>query len=168
MKQDRLGRLLSSLPTLRIPKFRVDLQTEERTKKLSSLIGKGKSIAKEKITELGSWLVQELAREIEKFLQQEQDPLIQEVLKVFRERLASKPSEEEIAEIHEYMEALPERLKEDRCLVCFQSLTGRVLICPECKRGAHEDHMLKWLKTKPICPLCRRPVSPETLELYRL
>jgi hypothetical protein len=45
----------------------------------------------------------------------------------------------------------------ESCMVCRHPVKegDSILVCPHCHSQAHKNHLLKWLRTKPICPMCR-------------
>jgi len=75
--------------------------------------------------------------------------------------LEGNPLEE--AEYNQWIADLPKRLENHNCIVCFsswdQSDSGKIVVCPHCNSGGHEDHLSTWIKNKNYCPLCRERVS---------
>lgn len=52
---------------------------------------------------------------------------------------------------------------ENYCMVCSKPIYSKenFAVCPHCDGSAHIPELLKWLKTKTICPKCRRSLHKE-------
>ncbi len=48
--------------------------------------------------------------------------------------------------------------KGEPCMVCRHPIVegSLMLVCPHCQGQAHKDHLLDWLETHVICPICRQ------------
>ncbi|MBD3230051.1 MAG: hypothetical protein GF329_17870 [Candidatus Lokiarchaeota archaeon] len=56
--------------------------------------------------------------------------------------------------------------KLSRCIVCNLPIkqNENVIKCPHCKKYAHRDHLLEWIKIKGKCPFCGRKLSQNQLK----
>lgn len=47
------------------------------------------------------------------------------------------------------------------CIVCRKPIYSKenYAVCPHCDGSAHIPELLEWLKTKTICPKCRKPLQ---------
>lgn len=54
---------------------------------------------------------------------------------------------------------------ENQCMVCRKYIYSKenYIVCPYCTGYAHTPELLEWLKTKTICPKCRKPLNKENI-----
>jgi len=55
---------------------------------------------------------------------------------------------------------------ESDCIICFESMnTGELHNCGTCKNHFHKDCIVRWVRCKPSCPLCRGRIKLPTTTL---
>ncbi|MDH5403150.1 MAG: hypothetical protein OEZ01_02050 [Candidatus Heimdallarchaeota archaeon] len=89
---------------------------------------------------------------------------IQNALLKFQVKLGN--NEVELSdEFHQWLEDLPNRLEEEKCIICFQQLnkTDKIKVCKHCQSGGHSDHITGWIINNRFCPLCRSEISSTDL-----
>lgn len=89
----------------------------------------------------------------------------------FQQKVGKTDDIQERQEFKQWIDALPERLENETCLVCFGSWknsTENILICPKCQSGGHQTHLIDWVKSHRSCPLCRQPIRSTDLLLVKL
>ncbi|KAK9063802.1 hypothetical protein SSX86_017674 [Deinandra increscens subsp. villosa] len=61
-----------------------------------------------------------------------------------------------------------EEAEEEVCVICQGGCeTGEMIAVLECRHWYHEDCLVKWLKQKNDCPICRAEVIPFVSIIYR-
>lgn len=87
-----------------------------------------------------------------------------------RDRIASREDSAELSvdeaqDIVTISEDLLEQIKDDKCLICYKSLTdpstgnNTLVICPQCGHGGHKNHTFVWFKEKKTCPYCKAVIK---------
>jgi hypothetical protein len=88
---------------------------------------------------------------------------IRNALLSFQERIAVEA--ESTTEFQEWLKDLPERIENERCIVCFGKWekTDELVVCKHCQSGGHKDHLEKWILNQNSCPLCRQGLNKNDL-----
>ena len=95
---------------------------------------------------------------------------IRNALLSFQKRVDEKNHGDVDLEFQEWLRVLPERLQEEKCIICFGSWLNsedNIVVCKHCNNGGHQNHLVSWLKTNDICPLCRKQLSYSELILIQ-
>jgi hypothetical protein len=88
---------------------------------------------------------------------------IRNALLSFQERIGGEP--ETTLEFQEWLKDLPERIENERCIVCFGGWgkTDELVVCKHCQSGGHKVHLEKWIINQNSCPLCRQRLNKNDL-----
>lgn len=50
------------------------------------------------------------------------------------------------------------RNKSDPCTICYENIGNTNRVCRTCSNQFHVECIVRWLKIKNTCPLCRQPI----------